>query len=201
LTESEYMCRRLAKEVLQRRKADPVMAERESQMQNQIRQLQTESEALQAALQQESPRPPQRKRAPPLSTVETDKGKSVSVPSSTQPYKVDESKTTPPPPIPVSTRPPCRVVECDSEKGKRCAVTEGVSLQRDGTQGEGQLGDMKAETESDAKMTKPTVVSTRQRASSQEDVEGGEVTFSESDVPMDGESEESAWEETESESE
>ncbi|GCA64018.1 hypothetical protein KIPB_012878, partial [Kipferlia bialata] len=82
-----------------------------------------------------------------------------------------------------------------------CAVTEGVSLQRDGTQSEGQLRDIEAEAESDTKMTKAKLVSASQHESSEEDPEDSEGTSSETDVMMDGESEESAWEETESESE
>ncbi|GCA64299.1 hypothetical protein KIPB_013868 [Kipferlia bialata] len=48
-------------------------------------------------------------------------------------------------------------------------------------------------------MTKSKVVSTGQHESSEEDAEDSEETALESDVLMDGESEESAWEETESE--
>ncbi|GIQ90630.1 hypothetical protein KIPB_013494, partial [Kipferlia bialata] len=202
LAESESMCRRLAKEVLQRRKSDPVRAERERQMQTQIKHLQTESEGLRAALQQESPRPPQRKRAPTLSTVETDKGERVPVPSSTQTHKVMGSKTTAPNPVPVSTRTPCTVVECQSEKGKRSTVNKGVLLQsRHGTHGGRKLVDAEADAESDTRMTKSKQVSSRQLESSEEDAEHSEGTASESDVLVDGESEESAWEETESKSE
>ncbi|GCA63955.1 hypothetical protein KIPB_012643, partial [Kipferlia bialata] len=145
-------------------------------------------------------RPPQRKRATSLSTVERDTGESITVPSYTQTHTVDESKTTPPHSVPVSTRTPCTVVECHSEKGARCGERKSVLLQsRLGTQGERQLRDGEAETEGDTKMTKSKLVSTSQHESSEEEVVDGEGTSSESDVLMDGESEESVWEETEPE--
>ncbi|GIQ89815.1 hypothetical protein KIPB_012397, partial [Kipferlia bialata] len=182
-----------------RRKADPIRADRERQMQTQIRQLQTESEGLRAALQQESPRPPQRKRPPPLSTIETKKGARVHIPSSTQTHKMDGVKTTLPPSVPVSTRTPCIGTECHSKKGERSDVRECVSLRRDHrTRGERQLVD--GEAESDTKKTKSKQVSTRKLESSEKDVEDSEETASESDMLMEGESEESAWEETGSES-